>query len=215
MSSATAIQSSRLACRSSICKAECMSVASTVLSVGFKMYSRLAKRLFVLFQLRYFRQLKKRYNHVKWRRISRKGQKWTTALDRRFAWLQYALDRRWCGYHSKPAHHFKNNFTGAINQQLHHVDWVGFTFEDIIKPLFMFVVGVSMVFSFEKASKRMGGKKCPCTSSDGSPFFFSGADLSRAGCWTSSGKVFFSTAIHCRPSRPDTWHHHWFFSAKI
>ena len=54
---------------------------------------------------------------------------------------------------------FKNDFTAAINEQLHHAAWTGFNFEDIIMPLFMFVVGVSMVFSFENRLQKDGRKK--------------------------------------------------------
>lgn len=54
---------------------------------------------------------------------------------------------------------FKNDFTAAINEQLQHAAWIGFNFEDIIMPLFMFVVGVSMVFSFEKRLQKDGRKK--------------------------------------------------------
>ena len=37
--------------------------------------------------------------------------------------------------------------------QLEHVPWVGFTFWDLIQPLFLFIVGIVMPFSF---SKRLG-----------------------------------------------------------
>ncbi len=40
----------------------------------------------------------------------------------------------------------------AIGEQFHHVDWEGLHFWDLIQPFFMFIVGVSMPFSF---SKRM------------------------------------------------------------
>jgi predicted acyltransferase len=37
-----------------------------------------------------------------------------------------------------------------IAQQLDHVDWIGFRFYDLIFPLFVFIVGVSLVFSLSK-----------------------------------------------------------------
>jgi hypothetical protein len=40
--------------------------------------------------------------------------------------------------------------TKWINVQLEHVDWIGFRFEDLIMPLFMFLVGVVMPFSFQR-----------------------------------------------------------------
>ncbi len=45
---------------------------------------------------------------------------------------------------------FHNRFTRLLNAQLDHSEWVGFTFYDIIMPLFLFLVGVSMVFSYRK-----------------------------------------------------------------
>jgi predicted acyltransferase len=51
---------------------------------------------------------------------------------------------------------FHNKFTGMLKLQLDHSQWVGFTFYDIIMPLFLFLVGVSMVFSYRK---RLGIEK--------------------------------------------------------
>ena len=45
---------------------------------------------------------------------------------------------------------FHNKTTGFIKQQFDHVEWFGFNFWDIIMPLFLFLAGVSMVFSFKK-----------------------------------------------------------------
>lgn len=45
---------------------------------------------------------------------------------------------------------FHNKITGFINEQLNHVEWFGFHFYDIIMPLFLFLVGISMVYSFRK-----------------------------------------------------------------
>lgn len=43
-----------------------------------------------------------------------------------------------------------NSITNEISAQLDHAEWLGFTFYDIIMPLFMYLVGVSMVYSFRK-----------------------------------------------------------------
>ncbi|HUQ67326.1 MAG TPA: hypothetical protein VM101_14280 [Flavitalea sp.] len=51
---------------------------------------------------------------------------------------------------------FHNKFTGFIKQQFDHVEWLGFNFWDIIMPLFLFLAGVSMVFSIKK---RLAGEK--------------------------------------------------------
>ncbi len=45
---------------------------------------------------------------------------------------------------------FDNSTTQWINKQLTHVKWEGFRFEDLIMPLFMFIVGVVMPFAFNK-----------------------------------------------------------------
>ncbi|MBL7697412.1 MAG: DUF5009 domain-containing protein [Chitinophagaceae bacterium] len=45
---------------------------------------------------------------------------------------------------------FHNRFTAFIKQQFDHVEWLGFNFWDIIMPLFLFLAGVSMVFSLKK-----------------------------------------------------------------
>lgn len=45
---------------------------------------------------------------------------------------------------------FHNKATALIKQQFDHVVWYGFNFWDIIMPLFLFLAGVSMVFSFRK-----------------------------------------------------------------
>jgi predicted acyltransferase len=51
-----------------------------------------------------------------------------------------------------------NNSTvvGAIKSQLTHVAWEGFVFEDLIFPTFIFVVGVSIVFSLGKLIANEG-----------------------------------------------------------
>ena len=42
---------------------------------------------------------------------------------------------------------FKLPITGTIKRQLTHVDWEGFRFEDLIFPLFIFVVGLVLPYS--------------------------------------------------------------------
>jgi predicted acyltransferase len=45
---------------------------------------------------------------------------------------------------------------GTIRQQLTHVEWAGFRFYDCIFPLFVFIAGVSLVFSLAKARENGG-----------------------------------------------------------
>ena len=47
-----------------------------------------------------------------------------------------------------------NPVTQTINTQLEHVKWEGFRFEDLIYPLFLFIVGLVMPFSISKRSER-------------------------------------------------------------
>src|ERR1051326_1842914 len=44
--------------------------------------------------------------------------------------------------------------TNFLADQLEHVDWQGFHFYDLIFPLFVFLVGVSIVFSLTKTIER-------------------------------------------------------------
>lgn len=44
----------------------------------------------------------------------------------------------------------------GISNQLHHTVWNGFTFYDLIFPLFIFIAGVSMPFSFGSQLERAG-----------------------------------------------------------
>jgi predicted acyltransferase len=44
----------------------------------------------------------------------------------------------------------------GISNQLHHSPWNGFTFYDIIFPLFIFIAGISMPFSFAKQIEKAG-----------------------------------------------------------
>ena len=41
-----------------------------------------------------------------------------------------------------------------MNSQMHHVEWNGFAFYDMIFPLFLFLAGVSMPYSFSAREKR-------------------------------------------------------------
>jgi predicted acyltransferase len=43
---------------------------------------------------------------------------------------------------------------GLVAEQLHHKAWAGFHFEDLIFPLFVFIAGVSLVFSLDKALRQ-------------------------------------------------------------
>src|SRR5258707_9309122 len=46
---------------------------------------------------------------------------------------------------------FPNHWTKLAATQNQHVEWAGFHFEDLIFPMFVFIVGVSLVFSLSKA----------------------------------------------------------------
>jgi len=52
-----------------------------------------------------------------------------------------------------------NPTTAFIMNQLKHVEWEGFVFEDLIMPLFLFIVGVVMPFSFYKRLSRGDSKR--------------------------------------------------------
>jgi len=45
---------------------------------------------------------------------------------------------------------------GLVAEQLHHKAWAGFHFEDLIFPLFVFIAGVSLVFSLDKTIQKSG-----------------------------------------------------------
>ncbi len=51
---------------------------------------------------------------------------------------------------------FISSAAGAFGDQLDHVEWEGFRFYDLIFPLFVFIVGVSIVFSLAKLVEREG-----------------------------------------------------------
>jgi len=65
--------------------------------------------------------------------------------------LVYALDRMANGSDEK-----SHGFIGFLAYELDHADWAGFHFYDLIFPLFVFIVGVSLVFSLGKAIQREG-----------------------------------------------------------
>jgi predicted acyltransferase len=50
----------------------------------------------------------------------------------------------------------KNAFTERVADQLEHVPWAGFHFYDLIFPLFVFIVGVSLVFSLTRIIEQHG-----------------------------------------------------------
>lgn len=52
---------------------------------------------------------------------------------------------------------FWESIAVGISNQLHHTVWNGFTFYDMIFPLFIFIAGVSMPFSFGKQLKQPEG----------------------------------------------------------
>src|SRR6267143_4638143 len=49
-----------------------------------------------------------------------------------------------------------NKPTEFLADQLEHADWEGFHFYDLIFPLFVFIVGVSLVFSLSKSIEQVG-----------------------------------------------------------
>jgi len=49
---------------------------------------------------------------------------------------------------------WKHPATQAIQRQLSHVEWEGFHFEDLIFPLFLFIVGVVLPFSISRRRKQ-------------------------------------------------------------
>lgn len=49
-----------------------------------------------------------------------------------------------------------NPVLGAIKEQLTHVEWAGFHFYDLIFPLFVFLVGVSIVLAIPKSIEKRG-----------------------------------------------------------
>src|SRR5262245_46014270 len=56
---------------------------------------------------------------------------------------------------SLPAIH-NSAFTRELAAQMDHCPWAGFHFYDLIFPLFVFIVGVSLVFSVRRMLERSG-----------------------------------------------------------
>jgi len=50
----------------------------------------------------------------------------------------------------------KSGLAGFLANQLEHRRWEGFVFYDLIFPLFIFIIGVSIVFSLQKMLARVG-----------------------------------------------------------
>ncbi len=55
-----------------------------------------------------------------------------------------------------PGGHATGGILGFVATQLDHVNWVGFHFEDLIFPLFVFMAGISIVFSLGKTIRQEG-----------------------------------------------------------
>lgn len=53
---------------------------------------------------------------------------------------------------------FDSPVTNFISNQLNHVEWTGFRFYDLIMPLFLFIVGVSLPFSFRRRLEKFPSK---------------------------------------------------------
>jgi len=53
---------------------------------------------------------------------------------------------------------FDSPATNFISTQLDHVRWTGFRFYDLIMPLFLFIVGVAMPFSFRRRLEKFPSK---------------------------------------------------------
>jgi predicted acyltransferase len=52
--------------------------------------------------------------------------------------------------------HYPNYFTRFLAAQMDHATWAGFTPYDLIFPLFVFIVGISLVFSLTKILRTRG-----------------------------------------------------------
>lgn len=53
---------------------------------------------------------------------------------------------------------FNSPATNFISTQLDHVEWTGFRFYDLIMPLFLFIVGVSIPFSYRRRLEKIPSK---------------------------------------------------------
>src|SRR5438034_9913985 len=49
-----------------------------------------------------------------------------------------------------------SDFVKHLSDQLKHVEWAGFRFYDMIFPLFVFIVGVSLVLSLQRTIEQQG-----------------------------------------------------------
>lgn len=67
-----------------------------------------------------------------------------------------ALARALEGLGHDPATGASNPVFAFLGRQLEHVAWAGFRFYDLIFPLFVFIVGVSLVFSLGRLREREG-----------------------------------------------------------
>ena len=50
----------------------------------------------------------------------------------------------------------RSAFTEGLAAQMDHCEWAGFHFYDLIFPMFVFIVGVSLVFSVSRMVERAG-----------------------------------------------------------
>src|SRR5881394_2725288 len=50
----------------------------------------------------------------------------------------------------------ESDLVKRLSSQLEHVEWVGFRFYDLIFPLFVFIVGVSLVLSLSRTIEQEG-----------------------------------------------------------
>jgi predicted acyltransferase len=57
---------------------------------------------------------------------------------------------------TKETLNFWERIAVGISNQLHHTPWNGFTFYDVIFPLFIFIAGISMPFSYSKQLSMPG-----------------------------------------------------------
>ena len=86
-----------------------------------------------------------------------------------------------------------NGFVHFIGNQLHHHEWHGLHFWDLIQPFFMFIVGVAIPFAVANRIKRvkaseqstfmLSGALLFCCSSDGPSI------LSMPGTWFSGSRM--------------------------
>jgi predicted acyltransferase len=78
---------------------------------------------------------------------------WIVGADALFQALD-KMSRGAASSASSEVRHF--SLTGFLAGQLEHSEWAGFHFYDLIFPLFVFITGVSLVFSLGKAIQQEG-----------------------------------------------------------